>query len=123
MKFISKILIIMLIVFLIISNFSFSFAEDGGFSWDSIWNGIGAIIDGILGIILWPVRMIPVLIGGAIQMLAGSVASIGTKVGHGFAFVTMEDILFNKIPITELLKRRAKADKVVRCLHKYPMLY
>ena len=100
MKTLMKILTVLLVIFIIFSNTNFAFAEDGQpeeeNALDTIMKGIEAVLDGIVGILTWPLRLIPLMIGGALQMLGASVGDIG---GGKTIFLTMEDILFNDLPI------------------------
>lgn len=100
-KTLFKILAVLLIIFIIFSNTNFSFAEENQTEQKDaltiITDGVGAVLDGIVGILTWPLRLIPLMIGGALQMLGSGVASVGG--GNGEVFLTMEGILFNEIPI------------------------
>lgn len=100
-KTLMKILAVLLVIFIIFSNTNFAFADETQQQeeenpLDAIMKGIEAVLDGIVGILTWPLRLIPLMIGGALQMLGASVGDIG---GGKTIFLTMEDILFNDLPI------------------------
>ncbi len=101
-KKVLKLLLIVLIAFSLIFNTQISFAADGAETTQAEDGGVNAmdvitgLLDGILGIFLNILNIIPVTIGGVIQMISASIANIG---GMKFAFLQLDDILFNKVPI------------------------
>lgn len=74
LKFISKILILALIIYLVFSNTNLVFAGDDGT--DPLGDAIGGLLDGIVGILLLPLKLTVVLLGGAMQLIAGLIAKI-----------------------------------------------
>lgn len=101
-KKVLKILILILLVFVVFSSVNIAYATGNEVTTEE--NGIttvfdDGILDGLLGVLFYFVRLIPVLIGGVLQLIAGRVASIGDA---EFGFLTMEDILFNKVPILNI---------------------
>lgn len=97
-----KILILILLVFVVFSSVNIAYATGDKITTEE--GGIGTvfddgILDGLLGVLFYFVRLIPVLIGGVLQLIAGRVASIGNA---EFGFLTMEDILFNNVPILNI---------------------
>ena len=70
--------------------------DAGESSWNRFWDAIGGVFDGLLGIFLNFFNLIPIMIAGIFQMMAAAVANIG---GGQIVFLTIEDILFNKVPI------------------------
>ena len=58
--------------------------------WDS---GIDGLVDGVTGILTWPIRLIAVVIGKGMELAAGGVGKIDGNKGE--AFIDLEDILFH----------------------------
>lgn len=82
LKILSIILIILtLFEFVFTPRVSFASEESGG---TSVLEAIGGITDGIVGIFLNWYNVLPLLIGGAIQGVATSVASIGGRTDMDF---------------------------------------
>lgn len=102
-----KILFIILLLFTLVVGATSSFAtsegdttqvEETGNSGPNPLDVITGIVDGLLGFFLNILNIIPVMIGGIIQMASVSIANIGNT-GTPFAFLQLDDILFNRVPI------------------------
>lgn len=75
-------------------------AGDDDDGWSKLWRGIEKIFDGIANLFIGFIRVIPVVIGGALQLFAGRVASIGG--GKEFTFLTVENVIFNDVDIVNV---------------------
>lgn len=73
---------------------------------DGVDDLIGSAVDGIVGLILYPMRLIVIVIGTIARTIAGSIAAIGGFDGDASTaetiFISSEDILFNRIPLTDI---------------------
>ncbi len=58
--------------------------------------GIDDAIDGIVGVLLLPAKFLPLIIGGIIEIILGFFTNIDN------AGLTLEDILFNKVPLIDI---------------------
>ncbi len=64
---------------------------------------VGALIDGVAGIITWVPRILVIIVGGVFQFLGTVVGeSAGTTESGVFTMIAPEDILFNKLAITDI---------------------
>lgn len=92
-----KVLLIIILLFGLMFNTKVSFAtEETANTEVNVVDIISGLLDGVLGIFLNIFNILPVTIGGVIQMIAASVANIG---GYKFTFLQLDDILFNEVPI------------------------
>ena len=61
---------------------------------------LGTIADGIAGILTWPIRLLIIAFGEAVRLVIGGIASV---CGGQFNInISPEDILFNKLAITDI---------------------
>lgn len=102
-----KILFIILLLFTLVFGATSSFATSEGDttqveetenSGPNALDVITGVVNGVLGFFLNLLNIIPVTIGGIIQMASASIANIGNT-GPLFAFLQLDDILFNRVPI------------------------
>jgi hypothetical protein len=62
---------------------------------------VANILDGFLGMLLYPLRLIIILLGDLFRVIITGIASIGGTTESG-GLINIGDILFNKVPITSL---------------------
>ena len=62
-------------------------------------NFLTTLLEGIVGLLLWPLRLLIVIVGKLMQLIATAIASI---TGQEFEIVTIEDVLFNNLAITDI---------------------
>ena len=68
---------------------------------DSVWNMFSTTIDSIAGILLWPARVLFVIVPGAvIQLVESLLANVGSE--KGLKWITLDDLFFNKIPMIDI---------------------
>lgn len=68
---------------------------------DSIWDTLSVTVDAITGILIWPVRVLFIVVPGAVTQLVGSLlANVGSE--KGFEWLTLDDIFFNNLPLTDI---------------------
>lgn len=67
---------------------------------ETIFGGLGFVIDGVVGIISKVIQIPLMLIGMALQGLLTGIASLGNDSIEGF--VTPDDIFFNRISFTDI---------------------
>lgn len=91
------ILILICTIFFSISTISIASDTETATEESNGWNvldAVGGVIDGLLNILLYFIKLIPLAIGGAIQGIITGIATIGgAKFESGF-YVSMEDIIF-----------------------------
>ena len=112
-----KLIKMIAIILLIITVFNFLclygapvYAESTGY--DTGNNILGGIADGIVGFLTLPMRMIIVLIGGAIDILTGLFVSPGQD-------VDVETILFNNLDLTSVnFFKTGATNEVVKALRE-----
>ena len=63
-------------------------------------SGFGQIMDGIAGLLTWPLRMLILAFGYAIRLVIGGIASIAG--GEFNLNISPNDILFDKLEITDV---------------------
>ena len=127
MKYLKKVLISIMILTVMINSHEFVYAvgaqlpgenptqnirntqgENGtkansGYGVDDL---IGSTVNGIVGLITFPFKIIIIVIGSVARMITGSIAVIGGLDGDASAtdtiFISPDEILFNKIPLTDI---------------------
>lgn len=131
MKYLKKVLIcIMILMIIISSNQCIYAANTGGMvtnnirdtqesisnnndgdnkkssSRDSVDDLIGSAVDGIVGLLLYPFRLVIVIIGTIARNITGTIAALGGFDGEASVgdtlFISADDILFNRIPLTDI---------------------
>ena len=69
---------------------------------DSVFSAFSVIIDGAAGILLYPLKLMFIIIPGAVgQLVETNLAWIGSG-GVGPQWVTFDDIFFNKLPVLDV---------------------
>ena len=61
---------------------------------------LGAVADGVVGLLTWPLRVLIVIFGEAMRLVIGGIASVSG--GQFNINISPEDILFNKLQITDI---------------------
>ncbi len=87
--------IITIILILIVLTITFSVKSYGSII-ESFTDGIGSFVDGVAGILLYPSRLFPLLLGDAINIILG-LATNGTGLT-----CSIEDVIFGKVDITNI---------------------
>ena len=61
---------------------------------------LGAVADGVVGLLTWPLRVLIVIFGEAMRLVIGGIASVSG--GQFNINISPEDILFNQLAITDI---------------------
>lgn len=73
---------------------------------DSVDDLIGSAVDGIVGLLLLPFKLAIIVIGTIARTITGTIAALGGFDGEASAgdtiFISADDILFNRIPLTDI---------------------
>ena len=68
---------------------------------DAVWNMFSVTIDGIAGVLLWPARVLFIIVPGAvIQLVESLLAYVGSE--KEFVWLSLNDIFFNNIPLIDI---------------------
>ena len=68
---------------------------------ENIWDMLSVSVDGIAGILIWPVRVLFIVVPGAvIQLVESLLANVGSE--QSFRWLTIDKIFFNNLPLTDI---------------------